>query len=190
MQDQSWVCNLHHSSQQCWILNPLSKAGDRTCILMDASQICFHWAMTGSLGLEIWGQKSTNLVSTPGDSDVSATKTTLRITCFLGSQISVLQKQAGHASERSRFDKTFESYGWTAKEPWAEEHVSPLETLNFTIECKECRSSVARTSNFWRDNYIWTFIPYFFVFLFLMWAASILRQGKTNVGAFKVLLTK
>ena len=41
-QDPSRVFCLHHSSQQRWTLNPLSKAGDRTCILMDASQICFH----------------------------------------------------------------------------------------------------------------------------------------------------
>ena len=34
-QDLSLVCDLHHSSQQCWILNPLSKARDRTFILMD-----------------------------------------------------------------------------------------------------------------------------------------------------------
>ena len=38
------VYNLHHSSWQCQILNPLSQARDRTCILMDVSQICFHWA--------------------------------------------------------------------------------------------------------------------------------------------------
>ena len=31
----SRVCDLHHSSQQCWILNPLSKASDRIHILMD-----------------------------------------------------------------------------------------------------------------------------------------------------------
>ena len=30
------------------ILNPLSEAGDWTCVLMDASQIRFHWAMTGT----------------------------------------------------------------------------------------------------------------------------------------------
>ena len=39
MPDPSRSCNLHHSSQQCWILNPLSKAGDRTCILMDPSRV-------------------------------------------------------------------------------------------------------------------------------------------------------
>ena len=39
--DSSHVCDLHHTSQQCWILNPLNKASDRTCILMDASQIRF-----------------------------------------------------------------------------------------------------------------------------------------------------
>ena len=32
---------LYHSSQQHWILNPLSKARDQTCILMDTSQIRF-----------------------------------------------------------------------------------------------------------------------------------------------------
>ena len=41
-QDLSHTCDLHHSSQQCQILNPLSEAGDRTCILMDTSQVCYH----------------------------------------------------------------------------------------------------------------------------------------------------
>ena len=35
--DLSCVCHLHHSSRQCGILNPLSKARDRTRILMDPS---------------------------------------------------------------------------------------------------------------------------------------------------------
>ena len=39
-QDLSHICNLHHSSQQCQILNPLSEARDQTRILMDPSQIC------------------------------------------------------------------------------------------------------------------------------------------------------
>ena len=46
--DPSRVCNLHHSSQQCWIPDPLSGARDRTHILMDTSQIRFHYAMTGT----------------------------------------------------------------------------------------------------------------------------------------------
>ena len=37
--DLSHICDLHHSSQQRQIPNPLSKATDRTRILMDASQI-------------------------------------------------------------------------------------------------------------------------------------------------------
>ena len=49
MPDPSCVCNLHCSSQQHWILSPLSEARDCTCILMDTSQIHFHWAMTGIL---------------------------------------------------------------------------------------------------------------------------------------------
>ena len=39
MQDLNHVFDLHHSSQHCRILNPLSKARDGICILMDASQI-------------------------------------------------------------------------------------------------------------------------------------------------------
>ena len=39
--DQSRVFDVHHSSWQRQILNPLSEARDRTCILMGASQICF-----------------------------------------------------------------------------------------------------------------------------------------------------
>ena len=33
-QDLNRVCDLHHSSLQYWILNPLRGARDRTCILM------------------------------------------------------------------------------------------------------------------------------------------------------------
>ena len=31
------------------ILNPLSEARDRTCILMDTSWVCYHWARKGTL---------------------------------------------------------------------------------------------------------------------------------------------
>ena len=37
--DLSLVFDLHHSSRQLHILNPLSKARDRTCVLVDASQV-------------------------------------------------------------------------------------------------------------------------------------------------------
>ena len=35
MLDPSLICDLHHSSRQCWILDPLSKARDGTCILTE-----------------------------------------------------------------------------------------------------------------------------------------------------------
>ena len=38
-QDLSLVCDLPHSSRQCWILNPPSDARDRTRLLMDPSQV-------------------------------------------------------------------------------------------------------------------------------------------------------
>ena len=45
----SRTCELHDSSWQCCIFNPLSEARDWTWILMDASQICFCWATRGTL---------------------------------------------------------------------------------------------------------------------------------------------
>ena len=46
--DLSRICNLHHSSRQRRILNPLSKARDQTYILMDASQIRFLCTTVGT----------------------------------------------------------------------------------------------------------------------------------------------
>ena len=48
MPDLRHTCNLHHGSWQCHIPDPTSEARDWTHILMDASRICFHCAMTGT----------------------------------------------------------------------------------------------------------------------------------------------
>ena len=48
MEDLSCVCNLHHSSWHCWILNPLNEARDWTCIFMDPSQIHFLCTTAGT----------------------------------------------------------------------------------------------------------------------------------------------
>ena len=56
-QDPSCICDLHHSSQQRQILNPLSKARDQTCNLMVPSQICFRSSTRGTLSdsnLKLW----------------------------------------------------------------------------------------------------------------------------------------
>ena len=47
-QDSSFICDLHHSSQQCRILNLLNKARGWTCTLMDPSQVHYCWAMKGT----------------------------------------------------------------------------------------------------------------------------------------------
>ena len=44
----SCICHLHHNSWQCRILNPLSGARDRTCILMDTSWTGYCWATMGT----------------------------------------------------------------------------------------------------------------------------------------------
>ena len=45
MPEQSWICDLHHHS---WILNPVSEARHRTCLLIDTSQICLHHTTMGT----------------------------------------------------------------------------------------------------------------------------------------------
>ena len=54
MPDPNRVCDLHHSWRQCQILNPLSKARIRMCVLMDASQVCFCWATMGIPKFTFW----------------------------------------------------------------------------------------------------------------------------------------
>ena len=56
MSDLSHVCDLHYSSQQCQILNPLSKAWDRTRNLMVPSQIHFRCTTTGALPPDIFNR--------------------------------------------------------------------------------------------------------------------------------------
>ena len=46
--DLSHVCELHHSSRQRRVLNPLSEARDQTCHLMFTSQIHFLCATVGT----------------------------------------------------------------------------------------------------------------------------------------------
>ena len=46
--DPSLAGNLHHSSRQCQILNPLSQARDSTWILINTSQNHFHCVTMGS----------------------------------------------------------------------------------------------------------------------------------------------
>lgn len=41
MQDLSCICNLHHSSWQCWILNPVSEARGGTHTFMVTSRFCY-----------------------------------------------------------------------------------------------------------------------------------------------------
>ena len=48
MRDLSHICNLHCSSRQCRILNPLNEARDQTCNLTVPRQIRFHCPTTGT----------------------------------------------------------------------------------------------------------------------------------------------
>ena len=47
IQDPSRICDLHHSSQQCRVLNPVSEVRDGTHKLMVPSQIGLRCATTG-----------------------------------------------------------------------------------------------------------------------------------------------
>ena len=48
MQDPSCICDLHHSSWQGQIPNPLSEARDQTRVLMDPSPVHYYWAAMGT----------------------------------------------------------------------------------------------------------------------------------------------
>ena len=52
--DPSCVCDLHHSSQQRQILNPLGRARDRTRNLMVPRRICFRCTTTGTPGTPVF----------------------------------------------------------------------------------------------------------------------------------------
>ena len=41
-QDTSCICDLYHSSRERQILNPLSRARDRTLILMGTNRVRYH----------------------------------------------------------------------------------------------------------------------------------------------------
>ena len=57
MPDPRHVCDLHHSSGQCQILNPLSKASDQTYILMDTSQFLNPLSHNGNSQLTVQSEK-------------------------------------------------------------------------------------------------------------------------------------
>ena len=47
-QIQAWSATYTTAHWNTGSFNPLSKAGNQTCVVMDASQIRFHWATTGT----------------------------------------------------------------------------------------------------------------------------------------------
>ena len=55
-QGPSRICKLHHSSCQCQIPDPLSKARDQTHSPMDTSWIHFHCAAMGTPYTASWGR--------------------------------------------------------------------------------------------------------------------------------------
>ena len=46
--DMSHICDLHHSSQQCQILNPPGEARDRSLVLVDTGRVHYRWVTTGT----------------------------------------------------------------------------------------------------------------------------------------------
>jgi len=55
--DPSCFGELYHSSQQCRILNSLSRDRDWTCFLIDTSWVLYQWATTGMPKLTFWIKK-------------------------------------------------------------------------------------------------------------------------------------
>ena len=80
LQDASCICNLHHSSWQHRMLNPLSEARDRTHILIDTSHVHNLMCHDGNFrALNIFMcwyalQLSRNITSVPGPDDAMVNK--------------------------------------------------------------------------------------------------------------------
>ena len=64
--DPSPVYDLHRSSPQCWILNPLSKARDQTCDMWLPVGFVNHWAMRGT-PLSIFLRVTLNIITSIPD---------------------------------------------------------------------------------------------------------------------------
>ena len=91
----------------------------------------------------------------------------------------MLQEQPGHVSERSRSDKTVESREWAAIKLWAKEHMSHLKTLGvYNWMQAQCRSSVAKVSDFWRNITLEPLYPVLILY----------NKAQTNMGVIKAQL--
>ena len=91
-QDLSHVCDIHHSSPQHWIFNPLSEARDQTCNLMVTSWIRFHCTTMGTplssfMILTLWSYQWLAMES--GKRTIQPLKSTTWLT-FLMSKIQIL----------------------------------------------------------------------------------------------------
>ena len=53
LRDPNCICHLHHSSWQCWILNPLSKSRDQTLVL---------WILVGFITTEQWQELRNSII--------------------------------------------------------------------------------------------------------------------------------
>ena len=62
-QDLSCICNLHQSSRQSQILNPLSKERDQTRVLMDTIWVHYCWVTTGTPSEFIFKKTTGRLLS-------------------------------------------------------------------------------------------------------------------------------
>ena len=65
MPDLSHLCDLHHSSQQHRLLNPLSGARGGTHNFMDTGQVLYHWATIGTP--KYWFSKTASPYDIPID---------------------------------------------------------------------------------------------------------------------------
>ena len=54
MPDPGCICDICYSSQQCWIINPLSEARDQTCNFMETSWVLNMLSHNGNSSLKLY----------------------------------------------------------------------------------------------------------------------------------------
>ena len=106
--DPSHACDLHHSSQLCKILNPLSKARDWTQVLMDSSQVPYCWATMGTPLLTVYDCSHTTMAALSGyNRDFLTTKLNIWYLAFFRKRsLTPNLGSGGHAGQSNKIEKS------------------------------------------------------------------------------------
>ena len=152
MPNLSCVCDLCRSSQQSWILNPLSRSRDRTYILMDTSQVCYHWA-TMRTPYFLYFIYFTDFCSSSLLIFSYDTQIVFRCHCVTDSNIYLAKNQIRNYTWRI-ISKVEEYILPVTKKYFKNMLFMPLQNSNLKIFVYLCPSKVTTTENYFLNGHL------------------------------------